>query len=356
MTNAMKLTGILATIVIVLVIPLYTILESSRQEELLLGHYTKAIQSSTDLYAENCALCHGAAGEGIAGNPPLDSEAIGLMSEHDLTKVISRGRDGTLMAAWAVDEGGIFTNSQINDMVILIQNVDWGLVESRVAELGLTPPEMIEMTVPDEMLASVAELPDGETLSEGLAIYAENCAACHGADGAGTAIAPAIDSAELRDNSRQDLTDLINNGVPGTLMAGWQTQLQPDQINAVVDLIYRWPELRQSGIEIPQEEVFNIATTPEMIQEGQELFNIACKSCHGVDGYGTRMAPALNNQLFLSKTPDEAIYQIIANGVPGTLMPGWGGRLTDYDMQSLVAFMRSLETTAPSILPPIEEP
>ena len=91
----------------------------------------------------------------------------------------------------------------------------------------------------------------------------------------------------------------------------------------------------------------------ELIAEGKRLFNIACKSCHGVDGYGTPMAPALNNQIFLSETPDAAIYQIIAGGVPDTLMPAWGSRLNDQSLQALVAFLRSQEETAPPILPPI---
>ena len=67
------------------------------------------------------------------------------------------------------------------------------------------------------------------------------------------------------------------------------------------------------------------------------------------------MAPALNNQLFLSETPDAAIYQIIAGGVPDTLMPAWGSRLNDTEIQSIVAFLRSLEDTAPSIVPPITD-
>ncbi len=72
-----------------------------------------------------------------------------------------------------------------------------------------------------------------------------------------------------------------------------------------------------------------------------------------MDGYGTPMAPALNNQIFLSDFPDAAIYQVIAGGVPETLMPAWGSRLNDQEIQSLVAFMRSWEETAPAILPPV---
>jgi len=356
MNPMMKWIGLIATLVIVIILPLYAWIEPGQQEQLLEDFYTDSVLAATDRYAENCAVCHGAAGEGIGDNPPMNSESVRLMSAADLTRVITRGRDNTLMAAWAVDEGGIFTNPQIADLVILIQQVNWGYVEVRVAELGLTPPEVIEMEVSDEMLASVASLPGGETLSSGLLVYAENCAACHGSNGAGTVIAPALDSADLRTMDRTELLELVNTGVPGTLMAGWNGMLPSDEIEAVLDLIYRWPEMVQAGVEFPQVEVMSIPSSPELIAEGQQLFNITCKSCHGVDGYGSPMAPALNNLIFLSETPDAAIYQIIAGGVPDTLMPAWGSRLNDRDIQALVAFLRSMEPDAPAIIPPILSP
>jgi len=348
--------GILATLMIVVVLPIYAFTESDQQEQLLEDYHTTAVVSATDLYAENCAVCHGAWGEGIAGNPPLNSDAVRMMSENDLFKVISRGRDNTLMAPWAVDEGGVFSNSQVNDLVSLVQSVNWDYVEARVMELGLIPPQVVEMEISDEMLATLAELPDGAALSSGLQIYAENCAACHGTNGAGSVIAPALDSDELRTTPREDLEQVVSTGVPGTLMAGWRNMLTSEQMSSVIDLIYRWPEMVQTGIEFPESKVMQISSSPEMIADGQQLFNIACKSCHGVDAYGSPMAPALNNQLFLSETPDAAIYQIIAGGIPNTLMPAWGSRLTDYDLQSLVAYLRSFEPTAPVIVPPILSP
>ena len=356
MTPIMKWIGLAATLVIVLILPLYAWIEPTLQEKLIEEFYTDSVLAATNRYAENCAVCHGAAGEGIGDTPPLNTDALRQMSETDLVRVISRGRDNTLMAAWAAEEGGIFTNPQVADFVTLIQQGNWDYVETRVADLGLTPPEVIEMEVSDEMLASVAALPGGETLSSGLLVYAENCAACHGANGAGTVIAPAIDSADLRATDRTEIVNLVNTGVPGTFMAGWDGILASDEIETVIDLIYRWPEITQAGVEFPAVEVMRIPSSPELIAEGQQLFNIACKSCHGADGYGTRMAPALNNELFLSETPDAAIYQIIAGGVPDTLMPAWGSRLTDRDIQSLVAFLRSLEPSAPAIIPPILNP
>jgi len=356
MSNTMKWIGLAAILVVIFIVPVYAWFEPARQEDLIDEYRLQAVVSATDLHAENCGVCHGAAGEGIADNPALNSDAISMMSESDISKVITRGRYNTPMAAWAVDEGGVLSNSAVSDLVTLIQYGNWDYVEGRVAELGLTPPEVIEFEVTEDILASLAAIPNGDMLSEGLTIYAQNCAACHNGNGSGTLIAPAIDTPDIRMKSPVEIVQTVNNGIPGTLMAGWQNSLTPEQINAVVELIYNWPVIVQAGVEFPEIEMVSMASTPEMIADGSRLFDIACKSCHGSDAYGTPMAPALNNQLFLSQTPDAAVYQIIAGGAAGTLMPAWGSRLTDLDIQSLVVYLRSLENTAPSILPPILGP
>ena len=356
MSKSMKWIGLFAILVTVLVVPIYSWMEPARQDEILTTQKIDSVMNATDQYAENCAVCHGASGEGIAGNPPLGNPAVQSMAETDLLKVISRGRYNTLMAAWSVEEGGILSNKQVADLITLIQYGNWDYVEQRVVELGLTPPDMIEFKVTEEMLILLEQIPGGEALSEGFMLYAENCAACHAPNGSGTLIAPAIDSAEIRSSTQADLTRIITDGVPGTLMSGWQQTLTPAQIDSLVKLIYGWPDLLSAGVEFPEVENLSYPSSPEMIADGGGLFDIACKSCHGVDAYGTPMAPALNNQLFLTETPDAAIYQIIAGGIPGSLMPAWGTRLSDYDLQTLVAYLRNFESTAPAIVPPIIEP
>ena len=91
MSPAMKWTGLIATIVIVLILPIYAWIEPFQQEKNLEGFYTDAVVNATDQYAENCAVCHGAAGGGIGDNPPLNTKAVQQMSEADLIRVISRG-------------------------------------------------------------------------------------------------------------------------------------------------------------------------------------------------------------------------------------------------------------------------
>ncbi|MCA9909486.1 MAG: c-type cytochrome, partial [Anaerolineae bacterium] len=92
-------------------------------------------------------------------------------------------------------------------------------------------------------------------------------------------------------------------------------------------------------------------TSPQAIANGQQLFSLLCTQCHGINGYGSPIAPALNNQTFLSQTPDAAIQQIIAGGVTGTNMPAWGGYLTDADIAAITVYLRSLQATAPIVAP-----
>ncbi len=357
MTKTLQWTGFLSTLFLALLLPAYLVwLEPAQQEQSLEDYYTRAVIASTDMYAENCAVCHGAQGEGIGTNPALDSDAVRQMSPEDLEKTIARGRFGTAMAAWAVEEGGIFTTAQIHDLATFLQQANWEYVAARTDELGLTPPQVIALDVSTDTLNALSALPNGDLLGEGLQRYAENCAACHGGNASGTLIAPALDTPEVRALSPEEIAARIRDGVPGTLMAPWGDTLSEAQISALVETIIRWPEIMQSGVEFPEAPLADFAATPEMVAAGERLFSIACKSCHGVDGYGSPMAPALNNQIFLSQTPDAAIYQIIAAGVPGTMMPAWGIRLTDDEIRSLVAYLRSWEETAPSILPPIREP
>ncbi|MGD8822104.1 MAG: c-type cytochrome [Anaerolineales bacterium] len=353
MNIKLTLIGLAATLFISLVLPIYSWLEPAQQETLVSHYRSQSVLRAADLYAENCVVCHGASGEGIAGNPPLNLAAVQSMSSSDLIDVIADGRYNTQMAGWSTEAGGILTMAQVQDLSTMIQYANWAYVEARVAELGLTPPQVIALEVSDEMLTALSSLDDGQRLADGLTVYAQNCAACHNADASGTLIAPALDSIDIRQTPLEELREIVNLGVPGTLMAGWENTLGPVEVDGVLALIQRWPEVVAAGVEFPQVEMTSLPSSPEMIAEGRALYQVACQSCHGFDAYGSPMAPALNNELFLTETPDGAIYQIIAGGVLDTMMPAWGSRLTDYDIQTLVAYLRSLEPTAPPIVPPI---
>ncbi len=353
MTREMTWMGFLATVLIAVVLAIAAAREPDRQQQAAIDLRIESVIAGINLYAENCAVCHGAAGEGLGTTPALNNDGLRAMDAETIAKTIARGRYGTVMAAYNVDEGGVFTNAEIDQLVSVIQDANWKAVAARVDALGLTPPEAATVELTEETLASVRSLPDGETLANGLQIYATECAACHGANAEGTNIAPVLNSADLRATSTDDdLARIIAQGVPGTLMAGWSRTLTSEEIAEVVMLIQRWPELESAGVGIPVIEAAPVDMSPEAIALGARLFSLACAQCHGAQSYGTPMAPALNNQTFLEATSDAAIGQIIAGGVPGTVMPAWGGRLSEADIAALTAFLRSLETTAPAIARP----
>lgn len=350
MTRQMSWLAFIGTLMIVAGLGLAVLGEPGRQAAASEALHTAMVAEGTDLYAQNCVACHGASGEGVAAYPPLTT--VAEMDVQTISNTIERGRYNTGMAAFGVEEGGILTGMQIESIVVMLQANEWDTVAVRIAELGLTPPQITVAEIPAETLALVAALPDGAALSTGLTVYAENCAACHGANGEGSTLAPALNTDELRVRlSDADIARIVQEGVPGTLMASWSAALDTYQQQSIVALISNWGELNAAGITLPVIEAAPLDTSPQAIANGQRLFSLLCTQCHGTDGYGSPIAPALNNQTFLSQTPDAAIQQIIAGGVTGTNMPAWGGYLTDADIAAITVYLRSLEATAPIVAP-----
>ena len=304
------------------------------------------LDEAMTLYAENCSVCHGLNGEGIGATPPLDSAALRTMPYEDIYKTIARGRYQTAMPAWSIEDGGPLSNYQIDEMTTLILYGDWAETSDRTVNMGLAP--LIPFTAePDPaLLAEIGNLPDGATLQTAVQLFAANCVACHGADGLGTGIAPALNDPLVREKTGEDISRVITFGNTGTLMAGWSNALTSEEINSLTTLIQRWDEIPLGTIPAPD---VPIPTTEESIALGSQLFSANCSRCHGPEGQGTPRAPSLNVKSFLTDTSDQAIQQIITLGVPGTAMPSWGDRMTDSDIQAIVGFIRQWEPTAPEV-------
>ena len=343
------LVGLLATQFIVLGLGYYMLNEPARIIESQTQIQQIQLDDAMTLYAQNCSVCHGLSGEGISSIPPLNNPALQTMAYDDLTKTIARGRFNTAMPAWSKEDGGPLSDYQISELVGLVQSGDWNATKDRVVNLGLAP--LVPFTTePDPALfAEVANLPDGATLQIAITIFATNCVACHGADGLGSGIAPALNDPLVREKTSDELTRTVTFGNPGTLMAGWSNALTTEEIADMVTLVKRWDEVPVGILPAPN---VPIPTTEESIALGGSLFTANCSRCHGPEGQGTPRAPALNVKSFLTDTSDLAIQQIVTNGVPGTAMPVWGDRMTESDIQAIVGFIRQWEATAPEVAVP----
>jgi mono/diheme cytochrome c family protein len=343
------LAGMLATVLIATGLLVYTFQEPERLVTAQAAQVQSDLDSAMSLYAENCAVCHGLSGEGLGAAPPLNSAALRDSDPASLAKIIARGLYATSMPAWSKEDGGPLSDYQINQLVTLILAGDWQQTQDRVVNMGLAPQVPFNTEPDPQIVAGLAALPDGEPLALGVQLYAENCVACHGPDGTGTALAPALNDPDVRAQETADLQRVLSLGSSGTLMAGWQKSLLPEEMDALLALIKRWDEVPSGAIPAPETPV---AVTAESLALGQDLYSSSCSRCHGPDGQGTQRAPALNVKSFLEETPDLAIQQIITLGVPGTAMPAWGDRLTDAEIQAVVGFVRSWEPDAPEVAEP----
>lgn len=347
------LIGLAATAVIATALMVYVLWEPARIASAQDRQLATDLDQAMTLYAENCVICHGSDGAGIGATPPLATDALRTMDYDTLVKVIARGRTGTAMPAWSQEDAGPLSTYQVGELATLIQNGDWQATTQRVTDLGLESRLPVSTTVDEAALALVRALPQGDQLAQALSLYAANCVACHGTNGEGTALAPALNSAAVQAKDPAVLAATITNGVPSTLMSGWGNVLTAEEIASLATLLKNWNQI-PAGAVAPTPAA--IAVTAESLALGSDLYASSCTTCHGPTGQGTPRAPALNVKSVLTATSDAALQQIITMGVPGTAMPAWGDRLSETEIQALVGFVRSWEPTAPEVATPITGP
>jgi mono/diheme cytochrome c family protein len=299
---------------------------------------------------ENCALCHGAAGEGIGTVPALDIEALREADYDTLTKTISRGIYGTTMAPWHVDEGGIFNDYQVDELVALIRYVDWPLVGELAARQGLIPPTLPVPEVDEVFLEEVVALdPQGSVWAEGMQIYANNCTVCHGINGEGSDIGVSLNNTDVRELGTAELVRIISEGAPNTLMTGWAGVLELAEIEALAEFLGHWDVIEGSdlALELPEPVHVDLDNPEEVMALGERLFNTTCAVCHGDNGTGGT-GPALNSLQVLTNNTDAQIESTIIQGGtrPNSSMPSFGDRLTSVEISALVDFIRAWEPTA----------
>ena len=343
------LVGFLAILLLLVGLFLYVLNEPERLVSAQEAQLGRELDEAMTIYAENCSVCHGVDGAGIGATPPLDNPALRESESDALGKIISRGLYNTAMPAWSQEDGGVLSDFQIEEAVKLIQFGDWNAVQDRVVNLGMAPLVPFASEPDPEVLAALEGSPEGDALARGITVFANECVACHGSDGMGTSLAPALNDPIVRSKTEDEIQRTILNGVPNTLMAPWGNALTDEELADVVGLIMNWDAVPIGAV--PAAEV-NIPVTEESLMLGEEMFATYCSGCHGPEGQGTQRAPSLNVKGFLENTSDGAIEQIITLGVPGTAMPAWGDRMTDAQIQAITGFIRSWEPTAPEVAEP----
>lgn len=89
---------------------------------------------------------------------------------------------------------------------------------------------------------------------------------------------------------------------------------------------------------------------PHAIRLGTARFQLVCAECHGMDAKGV-FGPDLTT-LWVSGLTDDQIFRTVRQGVPGSSMPPMPvNRLPDDEVWAILAYLRTVATTAPPLPP-----
>jgi cytochrome c oxidase cbb3-type subunit 2/cytochrome c oxidase cbb3-type subunit I/II len=168
------------------------------------------------LFAANCASCHGPAGLGDGrasiGLLPKPANLIAArFSDERLSSVLWNGIPGSSMPPWRQ-----LAAEDLRALIAYIQRL-------RVPSAPTTSQETARV-------------------DQGKALFAANCASCHGERGTGDgptagALAPPPTNFHVKEPTQQRALEVLENGMPGTAMPPWKSQLNEEQRRAVVEFV-----------------------------------------------------------------------------------------------------------------------
>jgi mono/diheme cytochrome c family protein len=283
-----------------------------------------SLEAGQQLFATNCALCHGDFGEG-GPNPARSDDIIAPIStleylqtrdDFTLKTIISQGQPNFGMSPFGSSAGGPLDDDDIDAIVAFMRAWE----QNPPVDM---PPEVI---VPELSLS-------------GMEIYAGLCAQCHGGKGQG-GLGPALNDPQFQaDYSDQDIFDAINLGHEGTSMIVWGEILNVKQIQQLVEIVRQLePPDSTTGSEPPTD-----TTAPTFANDTLPIFEAKCNICHGTLGgwdgtsYESTMTSGDHAPVVIPGDPVTSLLaqKLLDTQIIGGIMPP-GGTLTDSEIQLIL--------------------
>lgn len=88
----------------------------------------------------------------------------------------------------------------------------------------------------------------------------------------------------------------------------------------------------------------------EHIDAGRATFRIYCSPCHGIRAAGGD-GPDLTRGIYEAGDSDANLFNVISDGVPGSEMSAFGGRMNNNSIWRIVAYLRSVTQDEPPDIP-----
>jgi mono/diheme cytochrome c family protein len=216
-------------------------------------------------------------------------------------------------------------------------------------------------------------------LDRGRALYAENCAHCHGEQGDGNGFGAPHLSPAPRDFTTgqfkfrttatgalptdEDLFRVVSRGLNGTGMPPWQYLLTDEERWAVVDYVKTFsPRFARQ----PAPQPVSLPAPPGTrrdVSRGQQMYaKLQCDKCHGTDGRGTgpsalTLVDAKGRHVnardftqpgtFRTGWTEREIVRTLYTGNNGVAMPVYSGIVSVTEEYDLAAYVMSLAGRGP---------
>lgn len=165
-------------------------------------------------------------------------------------------------------------------------------------------------------------------------LFAENCAGCHQAGGAGVKGYPnLIDDDWLWGGSLADIEKTLRHGIRAA-SDETRTSIMP---RFLADGL-----LKPAEIEAVAAHVLSLSGKGQPNAAGAKIFAEQCAVCHAENGGGNRElgAPNLRDQIWLYGGDKASVVQSIAYSRAG-VMPAWAGRLDEASIKMLALYVHA---------------
>ena len=289
----------------------------------------KGAEQGAQLFAKNCAACHGQFGEG-GPNPARPGDLISPISTADFLKtredatirnIISRGQPESGMSPFGSANGGSLSDDEVDSIVAYIRSWE------------ANPPSV---TLPELPTPTPLPTQPAQTALTAQDIFSGLCAQCHGLNGEGGS-GPAIDTGEFQAKyDDQALFNVINQGVPSTSMIGVGNVFSDDQIRQLVSLI-RNLKPSEAGPDTPSSvSTFSAQVLP--------IFQAKCQGCHNTNTklggwdsttYEAVMTSGENAPVVVAGDVPKSLMAQLLQGTNGKFMPPLGA-LPQEEIQSIL--------------------
>ena len=125
--NRYLIAGLVFMTVLIAAFVAYRIREPSLRADAARSQEVSYRKLGNNLFADNCAECHGEEGAGGGEAPTLNSrQFLSSTSDAQTHALIAGGVSGTDMSAWGLDFGGTLTDEQVTQIVDYLRSLEHG--------------------------------------------------------------------------------------------------------------------------------------------------------------------------------------------------------------------------------------